>query len=65
MTQGRRTQHGTSNGLRGIFCGGYTPDYDIIDSVIIATTGNAVNYGDLTTGLREADACSDSHGGIS
>tara|TARA_R100001082_G_scaffold110835_1_gene91974 strand:+ start:985 stop:1989 length:1005 start_codon:yes stop_codon:yes gene_type:complete len=64
LTVGRRTQHGTSNGLRGIFCGGYTPDYNIIDYVDIATTGNAKDFGDLTTALREPDACSDSHGGL-
>jgi len=64
LTQGRRTQHGTSNALRGIFCGGYTPDYNIIDAVTIATTGDAVDFGDLTTATREPDACSDSHGGV-
>ena len=65
LTQGRRILSGTSNGLRGIFCGGYTPDYNIIDYVDIATTGNAKDFGDLITALREPNACSDCHGGLS
>ena len=65
LTQGRRILSGTSNGLRGIFCGGYTPDYNIIDYVNISTIGNARDFGDLTTALREPNACSDCHGGLS
>ena len=34
------------------------------DFVQIQTTGNAVDFGDLTTPKSGASACSDSHGGL-
>ena len=38
---------------RGVFCGGYNPTaYNIMDYVTIATLGNAINFGDLTTSVR-------------
>lgn len=41
-----------SNSTRGLFAGGYSTSYtsgsDIIDYVTIATTGNAIDFGDLT-----------------
>ena len=47
---------GVSNGTRGIFGGGQasSPTYvDIIDYANIATPGNAVDFGDLTTSRAE------------
>ena len=59
---------GTSNGIRGVFMGGTTNParQDTIDSVIIATTGNAVNWGDMRVATQaQNSAASDSHGGLS
>ena len=53
---------------RGLFQGGIeTPVIvNTIEYIDIATTGNAADFGDLSSnGVREAAACSDSHGGIS
>ena len=61
----------TSNGTRGIFSGRLTTSPTTgdptIDAVIIATTGNAVDWGDMTGSSvrRAATLMSDSHGGIS
>ena len=63
-----------SNGIRGVFAGGYQPsptssDTNIIDFIDIASTGNAQDFGDINRGAndsnREHGTCSDSHGGIS
>ena len=54
--------------VRGLLQGGIeTPVIvNTIEYIDIATTGNAADFGDLTgNGVREAAACSDSHGGIS
>ena len=38
---------------RGVFTGGYNPTlYNIMDYVTIATTGNAIDFGDLKTSVR-------------
>jgi len=57
LTVARRSHTGGSNSIRGIFAGGQdtSPNTDnnctnVIDSITIATTGDAVNFGDLTTG---------------
>ena len=57
---------------RGVFCGGRnnTPapstQQEEMDYVTIATTGNALDFGNLGGGVRGAMAgISDSHGGIS
>ena len=59
----------TSNSLRAVFMGGDNAPggsrVNTIDFVQIQTTGNAVNFGDLTTPKSGASACSDSHGGLS
>ena len=59
----------TSNSLRGVFMGGDNAPggsrVNTIDFVQIQTTGNAVDFGDLTTPKSGASACSDSHGGLS
>ena len=62
-----------SNGIRGVFAGGYQPspnstDTNTVDFIEIATTGNATDFGDISRdnndSNRENGGCSDSHGGI-
>ena len=69
LTQVRISGGGASSKVRGLFCGGYSPGspitvHNIIDYVTIATTGDANNFGDLTTSIRNMDACSDVNGGL-
>ena len=58
----------TSNNIRGIIAGGYTPSGNLnsIEFVTIANTGNASDFGDISFGLdmRGIGALSDSHGGL-
>ena len=51
---------------RMIRLGGTTPTYtNTIDYVVISTTGNALDFGDISqTNRSQADATSDSHGGL-
>ena len=58
-----------SNSTRGVWFGGVTPTYQTdIQYAIIATTGSAANWGDLTPTLNIGKAyqsgASDSHGGL-
>ena len=59
---------GTSNGIRGVYGGGYNSSNAVvntIDTAIIATLGNAVDFGDLLAVSNSIHgATSDSHGGI-
>ena len=46
-------------GERGVFGGGYASDYSsLIEYVTIATTGNAINFGNLTEARYYLAACS-------
>ena len=58
----------TSNNIRGIIAGGYTPSGNVnsIEFVTIASTGNASDFGDINFDLdmRGIGALSDSHGGL-
>ena len=73
LTQFRRGACGCSSSTRGIFIGGLTTTapltpitwFNIIDYVTIASTGNAVDFGDATT-IRAGvnGACSSSTRGI-
>lgn len=36
----------------------------VIESIVIATTGNATNFGDLTQSRSQLAACSNGHGGL-
>jgi hypothetical protein len=59
-----------TNSVRACFSGGLqeSPSYTLtnfIDFVVIATTGNATDFGDLTQGRRGHSGFSGSHGGIS
>ena len=47
-----------TGGTRGLFLGGYNDPapasvYDIIDYINIATTGNAIDFGDLSSARQE------------
>jgi hypothetical protein len=58
-----------SNGTRGVFGGGTqqggTPQaLNVIDYVTIVTTGNTVDFGDLTVGGRYMTACSNGTRGV-
>ena len=58
-----------TGGTRGLFAGGQqeSPSYTLtnfIDFVVIATTGNATDFGDLTEARRGLSGFSGSHGGI-
>ena len=69
LTVARLSGGGASSKTRGLFCGGYQYPGSVIqknevDFVTIATTGNAQDFGDLTTNRRNMDACSDSNGGL-
>jgi len=59
----------TASPIRGIFYSGWisnpsTVIYNTIDYVNIASTGDAIDFGDATQSRREKGACSDSHGGL-
>ena len=54
-----------SSTTRGMFIGGRTPTrVNTIDYVIISSTGNAQDFGDMTGLGAQGAACSDSHGGL-
>ena len=67
----RRNAGGTSNSIRGVFAGGYDAPpgpfgrTNVIDYVILASTGNASDFGDLLEKSLNNTGASDSHGGIS
>ena len=70
LSVAKRTEGGgTSNGIRGVFAGGYTVPgntaVNTMDYVNIASTGDAIDFGDLSNQSRYVGACSDSHGGLS
>ena len=67
----RRNAGGTSNSIRGVFAGGYDAPpgplgrTNVIDYVILASTGNASDFGDLLENSLNNTGASDSHGGLS
>ena len=70
LTQGRGIiMSAFSSSTRGIWAGGYivpaTGRVNTMDYVTIMTTGNAVDFGDLTSVSRASTAtCSNAHGGL-
>ena len=54
-----RRQDGGGRG-RGVFCGGESPKVNSLERVEIATTGNAVDFGDLTEVKSNASATGNS-----
>jgi hypothetical protein len=71
LSYARRNAGGTSNSIRGIFAGGYDAPpgplgrTNVIDYVILASTGNASDFGDLNEKCLNGTGASDSHGGLS
>ena len=60
---------GTSNNIRGVFGGANDPAtspyrFNTIDYITIGSTGNAADFGDLTTARSGAAAMGDAHGGL-
>ena len=69
LTTARQMYIGNGNcasSTRGIFAGGYiSPAHsNVIDYVTILTTGNAVDFGDLSTVRYQIGALSNAHGGL-
>jgi len=54
----------TPASIRGLFGGGFDSHINVIPSITIASTGNATDYGDLTSVVYALAACSNSHGGL-
>lgn len=55
----------TGAGARGVFGGGANPgNINVIDYITISSTGNALDFGDLTISRRDAGSCSSSSRGI-
>ena len=54
-----------TGGTRGCIAGGTTPTYlNTIEYVNIETTGNSLDFGDLTEGRKTQAAIGDANGGI-
>ena len=72
LTQTRDTAGGCSSSTRGVFAGGYTftpftptaTSYNNIDYITIASTGNAIDFGDLNDTNQQNAGCSNSTRGI-
>ena len=60
MTTGRRNTRACSSHTRGIFGGGNAGPAKVntIDFITIATTGDAIDFGDLITVQENGGACS-------
>ena len=69
-SDGRRNPAGASNNTRGLFAGGIvvgTPtnvDSNIIDYITIASIGNAIDFGDLTSSRFTTAGCSNATRGV-
>ena len=65
---GRRVQNTVSSSTRGVNLGGYkdsiSQNVNIMDYIEIATTGNALDFGDITTKRRGGGSCSSPTRGI-
>jgi hypothetical protein len=69
LTLARQALTACSSSTRGVFGSGYTSPgggnaLNLIDYITIATTGNAVDFGDLTQIRRHMGACSSSTRGV-
>jgi hypothetical protein len=69
LTVSRNVLSSSSSSIRGLFGGGYTASptatsFNTIDCITIATTGNAQDFGDLTTLLAGPTSCSNSIRGL-
>ena len=56
-----------SNNTRGVLCGGFVAPTNInsMQQITIQSTGNAVDFGDVSDKKRGNGGTSDSHGGLS
>ena len=62
-----RAENGScSSATRGVFCGSWSPSKtNVIDYVIIQTTANAKDFGDLVNiGVMQEMGTSNGHGGL-
>ena len=75
LTRNHEQLASASSHTRGIFAGGYIPTspyvaYNVIDYITISTSGDALDFGDLTYSgqtngaSRGFSGCSDVHGGL-
>ena len=69
LTTERQGVGGACTQIRGVFAGGadYTPsasEENVIDFIMIASTGNGQDFGDLTVARQFHAGISDSHGGL-
>ncbi len=69
LTVERMITTSTGSQTRGVISGGQqkpspNANSDVMDYVTIPTTGNAVDFGNLTVARFGAGSCSDCHGGI-
>ena len=67
LTVARDGAAGASNLIRGVFAGGQSGPtrVNVIDYIAISTGGDAIDFGDLSAGIRKGHAgLSDSHGGL-
>ena len=65
----RINQEGASDKIRGVIAGGRLASYantDVMDYITIATTGNAIDFGDLSQSRRplHSTGISSAHGGL-
>ena len=70
-SDGKRVFTGAfSNSVRGIFYGGTGPgspsttEQTCIQYITISTTGNSLDFGDLTSARSTGACCSNAHGGL-
>jgi hypothetical protein len=69
LSAGKSSLSACSSSTRGVFGGGYTNTpaasrLNVIEYITIASTGNAVDFGDLTVPKNVLAACSNGHGGL-
>ena len=69
LIQARYEFAGSCSQTRGVFAGGQTPaspypSVNTMDFVTMASTGNAVDFGDMSKGARNLTSLSDCHGGL-
>ena len=69
LTQARYEFAGSCSQTRGIFAGGQLPDspypsVNTMDFITMASTGNAIDFGDMSKVARNLTSLSDCHGGL-
>ena len=65
MLAGKAEGSAASSPNRAVYGGGVSPgNLDVMEYVQIMTTGNTLDFGDLTQARHHLDACSNGHGGL-